>query len=166
MSISARDRGFTLIELLIVVSLVTILTGAMVPRFTGYLDNQNLKQAQEQVKSDLRSAAVRALSGVGASNQDLAFWGIRFVDGATTYTTIACLATDPTCTSPVLSQVSDDLPGDVAIDTVGASPELILFKMENGDTAAGNQAVQLVSGDLCARVFVNGAGMVRKDECP
>lgn len=84
-------KGFTLIELLLVVSIIIIVTGSMVPSFSKYVDNQGVKLAQEQIKSDLRLIQNRALSNV-ASLEDVggglnpAYWGMRFTAGSDSYT--------------------------------------------------------------------------------
>ena len=66
MKVSARlfnFKGFTLIELLIVVTIMAVLTGALIPSFSKYIDNQNVRQALEQVKDDLRNTQNNALTG-------------------------------------------------------------------------------------------------------
>ena len=60
---AALYYGFTMIELLIVVAIMSILTGAILPGFNSYVTNQNLRQAQEQIKNDLRSTQIKALAG-------------------------------------------------------------------------------------------------------
>ena len=81
-----RSAGFTLIELLVVMSIVVIITAGIIPSFSGYIKDQNLKQAQEQLKSDLRTIQNRALTGalsdekVGmAPGQPVLYWGVFFL---------------------------------------------------------------------------------------
>ena len=60
------SKGFTLVELMIVVGILAIVSGIMIPSFSTYTRNQTLKQAQENLKSDLRSAQNKALTGTGS----------------------------------------------------------------------------------------------------
>lgn len=46
-----------------VVSIIAIIGGGIIPSFSQYLNDQNLKQAQEQLKSDLRTIQNKALTG-------------------------------------------------------------------------------------------------------
>ena len=76
----AAQKAFTLIELLIVVSLITIITGALLPSFNNYIDAQNVKQAQEQVEDELRTLQNKALNGENASVElasgQVEYWGV------------------------------------------------------------------------------------------
>lgn len=81
--------GFTLIELLIVMTIISILTAGVVPAFTTYIKNQTLKQAQEQLKSDMRTIQNRALTGA-LSDQligslPMKYWAMRFTGGSNVY---------------------------------------------------------------------------------
>src|SRR3989339_87547 len=69
------NKAFTLIEVMVVIAVLTVLTVSIVPSFSGYLKNQNVKQAQETLKSDLRSVQNKALTGV-LSDTGAYFWGI------------------------------------------------------------------------------------------
>jgi prepilin-type N-terminal cleavage/methylation domain-containing protein len=164
MQTSARERAFTLIELLIVVSIVTIMAGITIPRLTGYTKNQDLKQAQEQVKNDLRTVQNRALSGVGTSNEELLFWGIDFDKDTDDYSLISCK--DSACNDLINTQSSEKLPGDVVLK----NSTTISFSVENGDAFTSNYTVVLgtSSGSICKGVNVNGAGLIKKVEvaCP
>lgn len=78
-----HSKGFTLIELLVVMSIVAIIGGGIIPSFSNYLKEQNLKQAQELVKSELRTIQNRALTGA-SSNEEIVvgvrarYWGVLF----------------------------------------------------------------------------------------
>lgn len=90
---SARNHGFTLVELLLVITIMLIMAGAMIPSFNGYLKNQSLKQAQERLKSDIRTIQNKALTGalydqtvdVGPSGRTVTHWGIRFNNESNIY---------------------------------------------------------------------------------
>lgn len=82
----SNSNGFTLMELLIVVTIIAIITTAMVPSFAGYIKNQGLKQATEQLKSDLRTVQNKALTGASSDlligGNAAKYWGVRFSSGA------------------------------------------------------------------------------------
>ncbi len=167
MHISARNTGFTLVELLIVIALITILSGVLVPSFSQYISNQNVKLAQETVVSDLYTALNRALSGVGATNQNLKFWGISFTANSPTYTFISCgedALGDPDCSSYINSQTSEQLPNNIVVRT---SVD-ILFSLQNGNAVTcspSNCSVRVgpSTGDSgCMEIIVNGAGFISK----
>ena len=74
MNKSALPTGFTLIELLIVVSIISVLTGSILPSFNTYITNQNLRQAQEQVKNDMKSTQIKALAGAFSDDSNIKFF--------------------------------------------------------------------------------------------
>ena len=79
---SFKNRGFSFIELLIVVSLITLVSGAILPGFNSYIRTQNLKQAAEQIAGDLRTVQNKALSGVLSSEPSVAYWGASSSSGS------------------------------------------------------------------------------------
>lgn len=89
MALPSKRSAFTLIELLLVVTIISIITVGVIPAFSTYIRNQNLKQAQEQLKSDMRSVQNKALTGalsdqlIGGSL--VRFWAMRFTNGSATY---------------------------------------------------------------------------------
>lgn len=90
--------GFTLIELIVVVVIIITLTGLGIAGYNAFNQRQTLKAAAEEIKSNLRDAQNRALSGEkdctvcrqGATcgdNDDLVLNHWLFnITGATTYT--------------------------------------------------------------------------------
>lgn len=87
--VKSLQAGFTLIELLISITIITIITAGIIPAFSNYIRNQNLKQAQEQLKSDLRTVQNKALTGA-LSDQTVGgnlmkYWVIKFVNNTNTY---------------------------------------------------------------------------------
>jgi len=81
-TVRSAQAGFTLIELLISVTIITIITAGIVPAFSNYIRNQSLKQAQEQLKSDLRTVQNKALTGALSDQMVggvlMKYWAIRF----------------------------------------------------------------------------------------
>jgi len=79
LQVSPRS-GFTLIELLVVCAIIAVLAVASIPRFRTFNANQELNQAVEQVKSDLRVVQNRAVSVTDrACGTDYYYWwGVDF----------------------------------------------------------------------------------------
>ena len=147
-------RAFTLIELLIVVSIIIIMTATLVPSFDTYIKNQGLRQAQENIKSDLRTAQNKAMTGVGA-DLGVEYWGIRFTNGNDEYEFFNSTTTG-NCTSLTASSFSEKLPGNVVINTT--STFCVYFSMYTGNTS--DTTIRVKEGSSCKRVEVNSAGLI------
>lgn len=169
-------QGFTLVELLIVISILVIVTGAAIPSFAGYIKNQGIKQAQEQLKSDLRNIQNKALTGalsdqtIGTS--PVAYWGVRFSpgsgSGATRYEYFIA-ATNTSCPSGALP--SSQLQGysDLASGIIvrASAYTCVYFSIANGSISSSPSVTQLIvgysgstaSGD-CRRVHFNSNGLI------
>jgi prepilin-type N-terminal cleavage/methylation domain-containing protein len=166
MRFSARNSGFTLIELLVVVSLITIMTGGLIPSFTAYLDDQNLKQAQEAVKNDLRSVQNKALAGSLSDDPTVVYWGIEFTNGTSTgpYKYNYATSNQTNCTNLSNKSASEALPGSIVIRRgAGTSPFCVFFSVANGDLA-GNGTVVVgkfgETGDKCRQVTISANGLI------
>ncbi len=160
-------RGFTLIELLIVISLVTIITGAVIPSFNNYIDNQGVKQAQETIKDDLRTVQNKALNGELATVEivgvgSVEYWGIEFAQGSTEYTTF--ISTDmSSCSGGVTRQdqgISRPLPGG---NVIRNPDDCVWFSFDNGDAGISNGTITVgpaTGTNVCRRVTVTSNGLI------
>lgn len=74
------EHGFTLLELMVVVAIIAVLSGFALPNFTNYIENQNISQAQDQIRADIRATQLKALNGVTDSSLagPATYWGIAF----------------------------------------------------------------------------------------
>lgn len=174
MHVSARNKGFTLVELLLVVSLIAVLSSFLIPGFSNYIDNQNIRQAQELLKSDLRNVQNKALTGVGASVSTVDYWGLKIPSSdAKNYIYFQSQTNDGSaCDSAVANETSGNLPGDVVIK--GANGVCVFFSLRNGDATivnlvGGGDTISIGYPDepACYGVQINAAGMIRGvDLCP
>jgi prepilin-type N-terminal cleavage/methylation domain-containing protein len=149
------QKGFTLVELLVVVSIVTILSGILIPSFTSYLRLQNIKQAQQQLVSDMRSVQNKALTGT-LSDQEIpvdsdvyiTHWGIDFSDGTDNYTYFVTIQTAD-CGSVAGNNRLD-------IDTYHlnqnvftfSAPDCVLFDMQNGNIFVPGDSEYFIERDI------------------
>jgi len=168
MNLPKYSKGFTLLELLISISIIAIISAGVIPTFSGYIKNQNLKQAQEQLKSDLRSVQNRALTGA-LSDQFLgsnraAYWGIMFTGNSGSYTYFVSANNNSCPPSVRLDQGGVTLPNEIKyVGTTGC----IFFSIKNGDiskypTALPDQ-IDLkysVSDESVKSVHFNSAGLI------
>src|SRR3989338_1168439 len=172
MNASAQKSGigFTLVELLISVSIILILSGILIPSFSGYLNNQNVLQGAEQLKSDLRTVQNKALTRVGADTE-AKYWGLKIAsDSANKYYFFnSTNNAQADCDSGSTSTASVKLPGDVIIRNCGTS-FCVFFNMVNGDVnmvkpaGTGSNRISLGypnSGSNCRAVEVNSVGMMK-----
>jgi len=64
-------RGYTLIELIVTMGIILVVIGLIVVNYNNFNDNQRVRQAASDVKSNLRYAQTKALSaekpGVGCT---------------------------------------------------------------------------------------------------
>jgi prepilin-type N-terminal cleavage/methylation domain-containing protein len=162
---TARRNGFTLVEVIIVVSIISLLTAGLIPSFSNYTKSQTLKQAQEQIVSDLANVQNRALAGEqGAGVTNTKYWGLRFVDGSSTYQYFA--HTTATCPSSAPNiQRSQTLTGDVEVDIPANG--CVFFSTANGDaTGLSSINIKESGSSTCRKININSAGLITKVACP
>ena len=167
---SNNNKGFIFIELLIVVSLITLISAATLPGFNSYIKSQNLKQAAEQVSSDLRTVQNKALGGVLSSESSVAYWG---ASSSANSSFISSNTFSESGSAQSNNEESPNLPGDLVI----RNNSLILFDMFKGNgytlsgsplsitrcNAAGSNCriiVGLSDATKCSAVLVNTAGAI------
>lgn len=146
--VNSQFNAFTLVELMISISIIAILTAAAIPSFTDFSKSQTLIQNFKTLKSDLRIAQSRSISGSTVGGAAKA-WGIYFDSSAgsnTQYIVFACppaitladylinyVHTNPACvnikTVNLGSQVKiSNIAGDAT------SPLSLVFDAQNGGT--------------------------------
>ncbi len=161
-----KNSAFTLVEVLITVGIMILISGALIPSFSSYIKNQNLVQAQEYVKSDLRSVQNKALTGVGASMATYSgYWGVKFVGGSSTYYYFITSTNPPTCplvVPPLGTQGSGTIPAGVT----PVATTCVFFSFAYGGFYAGSGAkpadieIKLGTAAGSKSVFINGAGLI------
>ncbi|MBU1132815.1 type II secretion system GspH family protein [Patescibacteria group bacterium] len=130
-----RNKAFTLIELMISVTIIAIVSAGIIPAFSKYIRNQNLRQAQEQLKSDLRSIQNKALTGalsdqlVGTAN--MKYWGVKFINNSTDYQ-IFIAAVDTSCPDPIPPAQFQGSEGFSDSITVRSATGCIFFDVSDG----------------------------------
>ena len=165
------ENGFTLIELLISISIIVIVTGALVPSFSNYIRTQNLRQAQEQLRSDLRSIQNKALTGTLSSEtfsgNPIKYWGVRFAKNSGTYDFfVASALSCPTTLPGLQNQGSGKFNSGIVIKNNISGYECLFFNISDGgiSNTAGITSSTILMGypddtkDL--GVYFNNAGLV------
>lgn len=157
---SSAQQGFTLLELLISISIIAVISGSLIPGFSTYSRNQNLRQAQEQVKSDLRTVQNFALTGTESAD-NLEFWGLSFIQGSGRYefftaqTASDCVG-DPGYTSYKQSEI---LPAGIV---VRSASECVYFRFSDGGSPA-DDSVRIgypSPATDCADVNIDSGGLI------
>lgn len=160
-------KGFTLVELMISISIIAILTIAAIPSFSGFSKSQALTQAFKTLKSDLRIAQSRSISGATVGGNAKA-WGIYFVNSASQYIIFTCTpaVTYTDYTSYIRGNAS--CPSDfktvnlgsqvkingLTANGVATSPLSIVFDSQNGSVYANGVQV----GASVTLTYTDGSG--------
>jgi prepilin-type N-terminal cleavage/methylation domain-containing protein len=173
-------RGFTLVELLLTVTIIALISAATIPSFVGYIKNQGVRQAQESLKSDLRSSQNKSLTGA-SSNQTIGgnpvlYWGVKLFRsaGATVGKYEYFIAANNTSCAYAATELqgSSNLPQNVEFKIAGDA--CIFFSLANGGISyagsvlpsAGNITRVLVgyvnenSAGSCRSVYLNPQGLI------
>lgn len=167
------NSGFTLIELMVVVVITALLVGGGVAAYNNFNQNQILNQAASTLKTNLRDAQNRALSGekvcgpgaCGGTNSicgdetgelPLDGWQVTFSSGSYTMTGVCgglVIFPSPTPT-PI------PLPGGVTISTF-PSPNPIKFKsLPHGTNIVDSATIILSYNGRTKNVIVTSGGDV------
>jgi|GEM_PF-1607637 len=166
-------KGFTLIELLIVISIITLMSGMAIPSFSSYIRGQTVKQAREQVKSDLRSLQTNALgdatvfnaSGVAVTNP--IDWGVLFVSSSPYY--YYFVTTNPSRTMALCNAMTSPsarytLPSPVVFGT----DTCLFFSFQDSNTRwVGDNKIHMTNGTDNDCLILNSAGLIKVETvCP
>lgn len=157
MSMNLPKNAFTLIELLLVISVMTILTGAMIPSFTSYMKDQSIKQSVEQVKNDLRTIQNNVLTDSLPPEIPLTlpmYWGVLFEVNSPNYYYFHN-ASNSTCDGLKDETKKFVLPNSItSLDTY-----CIFFDFADG-AASGSNYVAVKDNRTTMCVKVNSAGLI------
>jgi len=167
MVLPEKSQGFTLIEILIVVSVVTMITGAFLPSFSNYIKTQSLMQAKEQVKSDIRNVQNRALAGsvseetLGTPAEKINYWGVQFKNGSGTYDYFTSVDAEACPPSKMSSKgISPALVGGSLLYLPNGNV-CIFSSILSGDSPVENTIyISDLNKKACVPIIVNKAGLV------
>ena len=157
-----NQSGITVVELLVVVSIIAVLSGILVPSFTRYSESQNLRQAREKIKSDLRTAQNNAMTGSLSTTVD--YWGVKFTNNNGTYSLFN--STNTTCSSVNIVSTFAPLAGGVVLRGNYPNGGCVFFSENIGDAFFSDTSEIMVgysgsSGNSCLGLTVNSAGLIR-----
>jgi type II secretory pathway pseudopilin PulG len=171
------QSAFTMVELLLVITIIVVTTAAIIPSFTSYIRNQNVKQGIEQLKSDLRNIQNKALTG-SLSDQTISgspvlYWGVRFTPGAAPATGSGTyeyfISANTTCPNGAIPaaqlQGSSSLSTDLHVKT--NANRCMFFSIASGGITTSPAFTEAIvgyrtstaSGD-CRRVTFNANGLI------
>ena len=169
-------KSFTLVELIIVVAIIIVITGAIVPSFNTYIKNQNVKQAQEFLRNELRNVQNKAINGTLSTSliggNQIKYWGMRlFADRLEVFT--AATLNQTACNDYASnSQGSVNLPAGMSISSPPSDNNpCIFFSMTDGSISTSRTgctisntscfaSVTATDGTRSRSVSINGAGLI------
>ena len=170
MRLPKYSSGFTIIELLISMSIIAILAGGIVPSFSKYINDQNLKQAQEQLKSDLRTVQNRALTGALSdrviNDVRVSHWGVLFTSGSGTSLQYFVSTLDSSCppsAGTFENQGIFTLSNDVKYYNSFVGQGCMFFNIKNGDIS-GNyispMSLRYKEDGQGKNIYFNSTGLI------
>lgn len=126
-------NGFTLIELLVVIGIIAVLAAIALPSLRGYARRQTVKNAAVELKSNLRLAQNRSLTGEKTceTNAYLTGWIVSIPENAGSSYTIYGRCSSGTTQN--FSSRTFNFPSDVtATISTSSTPTYILFQSNAG----------------------------------
>lgn len=121
-------KGFTLIEILVAVGIAMLVVGGVIVNYNAYNDTQNLKQAAQTLKNNLRFAQAQALAGRKPTSGCTTLIGFTVTFASGSYTIQA------QCTDGSAGEVkTTTLPAGVS---VSPAPSALTFQVARGSIAA------------------------------
>lgn len=130
------DRfGFTLIELIVVISILLMISGGVIANYNNFNENQRIKQIALTLKTNLRFAQTKALSG----DKPKAPFSCAELDGYTVTFSATQYSVQADCAAPDNSQgdiTTVNLPTGITLSTVPATPVLEFYVRHGTNIAA------------------------------
>lgn len=149
--------GYTLIEILVVVAITAVLASSGWAAYRTFDNNQKLAQAASTLRSNLRDAQNRALSGEKPGSGCTVLDGYRVTFAATSYSVQAWCSPQGGVGTKTVNLTGVQIPSP--------TPAAILFKsLAHGTDITGSQDITLqlvVDTARTALVTVNAAGEIR-----
>lgn len=138
MALKTRNVGFTLLELLISMGIAMVLISGVIAGYQRFNSNERLRQAGATLKSNLRLAQSKAISGEKPESGCSQLTGVAVTFSTNSYTIQAECGTD--LAGP---QTTVDLPAPIIVSS-SRSP-LIFGVLNRG--VAGNSDVTITLAD-------------------
>lgn len=148
------NKGFTLLELLIAIGIALVLSGGIFAGYERFNKNERLRQAGATLKSNVRLAQTKAISGEKPASgcSQLLGYGVSFTNvsytiqaqcsegfaGPITRVTLPTSVTIPTAVSPIVFGVlTGGVPVDVTIILTSGSSSFPVTVARSGDINEG-----------------------------
>lgn len=159
-----NKKGFTLVEIMLTITIISLLTAAVLPSVGSFSDTNILNQSLQNVASDIENAKFKALSGGYAGDASLpgsrVYWGIKCVN-ASSYR-LSPFQTTPPSYSEVLNSYSKTQ-NLVGSSTISCSPAgaAIIFERLSGKVISGSgTTITINKGSLSGTIRVSSSGVV------
>lgn len=139
--------AFTLIELIVVIAMIGILSAIMIPQFSTFAKDQNLKQASLKLRDDLRNAQSRSVNAVNDTG-----WGLVFTENSGAYDVCRCTASScDNCSSIVMLE---------GILVTSVSQTVRFAKLTGLPDSTHTLTVNFADGGTPKTITINSAGKI------
>lgn len=143
-------KGFTLIEILVAVGIAMLIVGGVIVNYNAYNDTQNVKQAAQTLKNNLRFAQAQALAGRKPTSGCTTLIGFTVTFASGSYTIQA------QCTEGSAGEViTTTLPSVIAFSPV---PTAVTFQTLRGSIGVAAVTITLAGTTKSYQIQVSENG--------
>jgi len=140
--LSAYRWGFTLIELIVVISILLLISSGVIANYNNFNENQRVKQLALTLKTNLRLAQTKALSGA----KPLAPFLCAQLESYTVTFSSSQYSVQATCAAPDDGQgdiMTVSLPSGVTLSTLPLTPVLEFYVLNQGTNLSSEVTIAL-----------------------
>lgn len=158
-------KGFTLVEILLTITIISLLTAAVLPSVGNFSDVNILNQSLQNVASDIENAKFKALSGGYAGPANLSssrvYWGIACAN-ATSYRLSPFQTTAPAYSEMDTSTYSktQNLVGGTTMSCAPAGAKIVFERLSGKVISGSGTTITITKGTRTGIITISSTGVI------